>query len=229
VLPSSHWSKLTPVMELVVGSGATSVLDVGTGSGKFGVLCREYLEVYPARDSVIQARDRAQAELAGAKIRLEGIEGCAEYISALHDLVYDRLYIGDAVTVLRSLAEGAYDLVLLIDVLEHLPKDHGFSLLQQCRRVGRTVIVATPRGFTSQSALFGNDLECHRCQWSRRELRRAGARLVFRAGESYVAVLGKIPSTKYAPWSRKLKRLIRQNMGLGKLRHSVQQAASEQP
>lgn len=44
-LPSSQYYHISKILELIIAIDPSSVLDVGTGFGKYGVLCREYLEL----------------------------------------------------------------------------------------------------------------------------------------------------------------------------------------
>jgi len=47
-----------------------------------------------------------------------------------------------------------YDLVLLIDVLEHFDRLQGKELLEQCVRLGRNVLVSTPKRVETQDSQF---------------------------------------------------------------------------
>jgi len=202
------------VMEFVANSGATKVLDVGVGTGKYGFLCREYLEVYPGKVASV-LREAASVEgRACGRLVLDGVEGFPGYLTPLHDLIYDHIYIGDALDVISRMDDLAYDLVLLIEVLEHLTQDAGFELLRHCKRVGRTALVVTPRAFCGQGSLFGNPLEVHRSLWTPRELRKGGADLTFVVEDMVIAVLGRPVSCKYATPLRRLRRCLRKSVGL---------------
>ncbi len=50
-------------------------------------------------------------------------------------------------------ADGSYDVVTALDVIEHLPKDSGWALLDELERVCRGhLVVMTPHGFVEQPA-----------------------------------------------------------------------------
>jgi len=52
---------------------------------------------------------------------------------------------------LELLSDRSVDSIFLLDVIEHMPKDYGLSVLQQCERVARRqIVVATPLGFMPQ-------------------------------------------------------------------------------
>jgi len=70
--------------------------------------------------------------------------------------------------------DKSFDTILCIEVIEHLDKDQGLSLLQELSRVARReVILTTPRGFlplTSASKPYMT----HRSGWTESELERLG-------------------------------------------------------
>lgn len=72
-------------------------------------------------------------------------------------------------------APESFDAVIMIELLEHLPKEKGCLLLEKAVKWSRRrVIVSTPNGFLSQSALSGNPYEVHCCGWDVDEMRRLG-------------------------------------------------------
>jgi len=64
------------------------------------------------------------------------------------------------------------DAVILIDVIEHLPEELGYKVLQKAERWARKkVIVSSPNGFIEQSALDGNELQKHLSGWDSARMR----------------------------------------------------------
>jgi hypothetical protein len=57
-------------MDLIVNINPNSVLDIGTGFGKYGLLCREYLELWDGR----QNYDKFLR-------RIDGVEAFESYIT----------------------------------------------------------------------------------------------------------------------------------------------------
>jgi hypothetical protein len=157
-MPTSSAYQLERILGLIVAANPQSVLDVGTGFGKYGMLVREYLEIWAGG-----------APYGAWKRRLEGIEGFAGYVSPVHDYLYDEMHVGNALEILPAL-ESRFDLALVIDVIEHFTREDGERLIRECERVARNVILATPRRFFDQGAVFENALETHRSHWSAREL-----------------------------------------------------------
>jgi hypothetical protein len=139
------------------------VLDVGVGFGKFGVLAREYLELWDGRK-----------QYGDWQRRVDGIEVFESYLTPLHDYIYDRVFVGDALEIMPGMADRAYDLVLLIDVLEHFDEGGGVRLITESLRIGRNVLVSTPLDIGRQDAAFDNVYETHRFQWTPRLLEGYG-------------------------------------------------------
>jgi SAM-dependent methyltransferase len=162
-VPTSILYQLNQIMELIVRTDPQSVLDVGVGFGKYGFLSREYLELWDGRKTY-----------GDWKRRIDGIEVFERYLTPVHDYVYDRIYIGDALDVLPTI-ETTYDLVLLIDIVEHFEYEEAKRLLKECIRVGRNIIISTPRDILSGDETFGNPYQAHKFQWERRHFTELAA------------------------------------------------------
>jgi SAM-dependent methyltransferase len=71
--------------------------------------------------------------------------------------------------------DGAFDIVISLDVIEHFEKPEAIGLLKELERVAReTVVVATPRGFVPQPATADEPWQEHRCGFSVDELEALG-------------------------------------------------------
>jgi hypothetical protein len=167
-MPTSALALAHHLVNLAEQTRADSILDVGPGYGKYGVLLREYLNHKPSELSCVEAERRY---LDGAR-------------AILHVEAYDEVYLGDvrdptwtpfvalasglAVTVPNRIAE--FDLVWMVDVLEHLPKADGAALLEA---IPGWMVVCTPSHFfQNPEALQGWETERHRSVWSLDDLRR---------------------------------------------------------
>lgn len=124
-----------------------AILDVGPGHGKYGLLAREYLK--PRR------LDAAEAE--------------PRYLEAFPWLraIYDHVMPEKVELLYRNTLER-YDLVFMLDVLEHLDRDTATALLA---RIPGRVLIATPRDFfQNPEADQGWETERHRSVWTLEEL-----------------------------------------------------------
>ena len=163
-MPSSRAHTIPTVIHLVRQIKPESILDVGIGFGKWGHLFREYTDILAAE------RDPPRYQRPNWKVRIDGIEGHAAYVTDMHRYLYDDIHVGDACTILPFLQR--YDLIFMGDIIEHLEKEQGSKLLRDAiAKANKAVVVSTPRGDTGQEDLCGNELERHRSVWSAKEFR----------------------------------------------------------
>lgn len=177
-MPTSYYSQLNEIVELIALTDPKSILDVGIGFGKYGFLAREYLEHW-----------HAKGEYDDWKIRIDGIEVYKKYITPVHDFIYDRVYIGDALDVLPTL-EVSYDLVLIIDVLEHFNYQDGMKLLEECKEHARNIIISTPKDTLPQKSLYGNPFEIHISHWTRKHFDKYANKIFVRNEYSLICYIG---------------------------------------
>ena len=157
-MPSSQHYHISKIMDLITIIDPRSVLDVGTGFGKYGILCREYLELWDGRQ-----------QYSDFKRRIDGVEAFSPYITPLHNYVYDNLYVEDMRELVAKL-DYSYDLVLLIDVLEHLSTPDGKLLLERLLSKNLGILVSTPKDPSDQKNAFGNTFETHKSRWTKKDI-----------------------------------------------------------
>jgi len=133
-------SVLYQLMELKPGT----ILDVGAGHGKWGVLCDEYLRYW---SNIVP--------------QIDAVEVHGAYESHAYG-VYREVFQCDVMSMVGRGLLGKYDLVLLVDVIEHLSKEGGMRLLGECKGY----LVSTPNYWSEQGACFGNEHERHVSQWT---------------------------------------------------------------
>lgn len=166
-------------MDCIITLNPKSVLDVGVGFGKYGVLCREYLDLWDGREEYSQFLRR-----------IDGIEAFADYITPLHKYVYDNIYTQD-ISLAADKLDFCYDLVLLIDVLEHLNKSDGELLLKKMSVKNKGILISTPKKVSSQKNAFHNVYETHRSQWTKEDILRLGQTHFLSDGKNFIAYVGK--------------------------------------
>lgn len=159
------------------------ILDVGIGKGKYGLLCREYLTYFrrPTQRAVE---------------RIDGIEAHAPNITALQQNIYDEIFFGEAQSIMPTLRDDAYDLALVVDMLEHVEKNEGEKLLRELRRVARVVLVSTPSFYFEQRHIDSDSYAHHRSFWSARALKHAGAFFILN-GEATLALFARDAERKH--------------------------------
>jgi hypothetical protein len=184
-MPSSRPNTIPTVIHLLRQLKPQSILDVGVGFGKWGHLFREYTDILEAE------HDPARYRRKHWRVRIDGIEGHAAYLTPMHRFLYNRIHVGDAAQLLPKL--GRYDLIFLGDIIEHFDKPAGRTLLEAAlARAAKAVMVTTPKFETAQEDLCGNELERHRSLWSAKDFRTFPGALVKTVdGATLLAVLPK--------------------------------------
>lgn len=159
-MPTCDPRLISPVLSEVLRMQPKSVLDIGVGTGKWGALIREYTDVWCQRTS--SPFDASPHN----RTIIDGIEIHPAYRNPLWGC-YNRVTIGDACGILPSL-RNSYDLVLCIEVLEHLDRASGAILVRQVLERCSAMILSYTN--TDQGSAFGNEHERHISRWSEEEL-----------------------------------------------------------
>jgi SAM-dependent methyltransferase len=151
-MPTSDHHNIVPILSVIQSLQPRTVLDIGCGFGKYGVLIREYLDVWEER-----------LEPSTWKTRIIGVDAFAPYKNPIIEYVYDEVYIGPAERLVTTL--GTFDVVLIADVIEHLERSAAVALVNSCLEISPVLIISTPREFYPQGDVFGNPYEMHRILW----------------------------------------------------------------
>lgn len=193
-MPSSRPDIIPIVINLLRQSKVQSILDVGVGFGKWGHLFREYTDILEAE------HDPGRYEKKNWRVRIDGIEGYASYLTPMHTFLYDHIYLGDAGALIKTLPN--YDFIFMGDIIEHFDKDAGLSLLRDAiAHANKAVVVSTPKYETGQDNLCGNELERHKSLWKASDFRRLGnAQVKTVAGNMLLAAFRRtgLPKLKFS-------------------------------
>jgi len=157
-MPSSHLYQINEIVELIVLSKPKKLLDIGVGFGKFGFLSREYLELWDGEENYEKWTHT-----------IDGIEAFPKYLTPVHKYIYNKIYTGDALKIIPGIKKK-YDLILLIDVLEHFTKKDGTKLLKECLKITNNILISTPLDIGDQEDCFDNPYEIHKYQWTKEDL-----------------------------------------------------------
>lgn len=155
-MPSSAIRQINEITELIYFCNPNKILDIGIGCGKYAFLSREYLD----RPYLTEKYH----------VIIHGVEAYKDYIRPIHGLLYDHIYLGDFPKIKNDI-DSDYDLILLIDVIEHFDKDAGLAIINFLLEKGKNLIIATPDGFVEQEEVYGNPYEIHRSGWSKSDFK----------------------------------------------------------
>jgi hypothetical protein len=149
------------ILSAVEKQNHKSVLDIGAGMGKYGLLIREqYLskkaelgELEPSNDINIDAVE-------DTKYLLDKIDGSG---------IYDHIYKNDVFNIVDELKSNkAHELILIIDVLEHWNKEVGISLIKELVTIC-PVLISTPKKVGMYKDHFYGDPRHHITQFSQED------------------------------------------------------------
>lgn len=157
-MPTSQPRILTPVHEIIKALYPLSVIDIGVGHGKTGVLLREYLDVM---------QERYKRE--DWKTKIYGIEIFSAYYNPLWDYAYDTILVCDALEGLQKLPN--VDLIIALDVWEHFEPEYASKMLHLCLNKANYLLICTPKNPLPQGIVLENLHECHVSKWSPKKFR----------------------------------------------------------
>lgn len=180
---SSNFAGLSEVLELLVVNEPKSVCDLGAGFGKWGVLARLHLEHHPYKKD-------------SWDIIINAVEIFPDYLNLTRDF-YDYVFTGD----IRKTEIKSYDVVLFLDVIEHLEKEEGLKFLSKLIQFNKFVIVVTPKGFKRQGAIRSNINEIHQSGWKTKDFQQLGLNTIVRKNKI-------IAFSKGMKYSRPIKRKL---------------------
>lgn len=142
-MPTSNLAIWPAILHLVHQVQPSVILDVGPGRGKGAMLLREYIGCPPI-------------------VRVDAVEAWEPYVTPRLKAVYDNVYIMDVLEMADHELER-YDLVLMVDVIEHIDKPDAIGLLE---RIPGRVVVCTPEQFFQNPEHKEVPPEKHRSLWT---------------------------------------------------------------
>lgn len=153
-MPTCDPRLLSPIMLEVMALQPHSILDIGVGTGKWGTLVREYTDLWNQKSKIFDLK-------APDAVVIDGIEIYKDYENSLwHN--YNYVVVGDACDIVPRL-ESHYDLALFIEVLEHIPKEAGQTLIVEVLKRCTFIIISYTNN--EQGTWFDNVHESHVSRW----------------------------------------------------------------
>lgn len=138
--------------------GGLRILDIGMGEGLWGFILKTQKMGRPY---------------------IVGVEPFVDHITNLKKVnIYDELYAMMGQTYLEMKPDEKFDIILLLEVIEHDTKEESIKLIKSLEKRmnhGGLMIVSTPDGFSEGAKGYaGNDANKHMSGWSRTELQDLG-------------------------------------------------------
>ncbi len=175
-MPSSTPTHIPNAIEHLQSLQPTSILDVGVGYGKWGFLAREYLEAW---------NDRVHPE--SWQITIDGVEAWEPYTRLPWiDTVYNTVFHSTVQEWLLWRNAGGspdlpeapiprpfYDVVICGDVIEHLTKEEGWTVLEELLQITKqSLILSIPigEGWLGNKIVDENPHERHQSMWHQTEI-----------------------------------------------------------
>lgn len=156
---TSFVENIPAIVKYAVSLRPRAILDIGAGFGKFALLIREAL---------LSIRAETGELIPKQYFWIDCVESCRYFVDLpWHDRLYEKHYHGDIFTLDRTFF-STYDLIMMIDVVEHEEKGKMLELIRDIRRRGEAVIlISTPRAVVFyKEHYYGPDCPVHKSQWS---------------------------------------------------------------
>jgi len=158
---TSNWQNISYCIELIRRINPNSILDVGAGFGRWGILGREFLEIWD---------DSNYSDKWNRKI--DAVEIFEDYVKPYHSYFYDNVYIENAADFLKN-NESKYDLIVCGDVIEHFEKEKGEKFIEDCLKHCRYLMINIPIGKNwEQGVINNNEFEVHKSIWYNSDFRK---------------------------------------------------------
>lgn len=117
---------------------------------------------------------------------------------ARKDHTHTDFILGDVMQDLSSIKSKSYDVVMALDLIEHLEKEKGYWLIEQMERIAKKkVIIFTPNGFVPQQPYDNNPWQEHKSGWDWKEMQKMDFRVLGFGG--YKKLRGERFAIKYKP------------------------------
>jgi len=203
-MASSFISQIPGIIHLVEKLHPRKILDIGKGFGKYVFLIHEYCGI----DN--QVRVNPEKSLKDqSNILIDAIEVDPDLMLPHLEHIYNKIYFGDILKIYELFPK--YQLVLMIDIIEHIKKEEAFHLLEHLLKNGSKIIIATPIAFFEQE-LYKSKFENHVSHWKLEDFENLANVDVqyFDAGAVYLLSKNKLDIRGFGNgWIKKVRRIAR--------------------
>ncbi len=167
-MASSFYDQIPDIINIIIGTKPKTILDVGKGFGKYGFLAHEYFGINNTKQ-INPQKTMAQ----NSDVAIDAIEVDETLIMPHLSQFYRNVYFGDVFEQYKLMQES-YDLVIMIDVVEHLEKVKTLELIKDLITKNTIVLVATPINFFNQH-LYESVYEEHISHWTIKDFQNIGS------------------------------------------------------
>lgn len=165
-MASSFSSQIPAIVHVLQKLSPKSVLDIGKGFGKYGFLIHEYIGID------VQKRPNPELTMAQqSSVKIDAIEVDKDLLLPHLSQFYNEVFAGDVFEIYKSLPQ--YDLILMIDVIEHLDKENAIAMLKYFLSKNSILLIATPVSFFKQE-LYQSEFEHHISHWKPGDFKKLG-------------------------------------------------------
>jgi SAM-dependent methyltransferase len=156
-----HFARYHALLRQIIAStGSQSILDVGCGASS------------PVR---------GVADLVARRVGVDGHE--PSLIASRGAEIHNEYVVANLLDIEKIFGHASFDCVVLLEVIEHFPRESGLALLEQCERIARRcVLLSTPNGFLPQPPVERNPLQEHVSGWTAEDFRARGYEVIGTAG-----------------------------------------------
>lgn len=157
-MASSFLGQIPIILYILTKVSPKKVLDIGKGFGKYGFLIHEYLGIDNQKKIIPNLQLRKQS-----KVIIDAVEIDLDLILPHLSHFYNKVIFGNILNIYSELDK--YDLILMIDIIEHIEKEPALIMLKEFLKKGSDILIATPRNFFKQ-CLYESEYEKHVSHWS---------------------------------------------------------------
>ncbi len=176
-MPISNIDQLPAIAQEMYRLQPKLVLDLGIGAGLYGAVVRQMLDGMYGRCRPAQW----EAQIIG----FEAHEAYENPCWGCYNVVWREDFAAKPIRM-------GYDLVLMIDSLEHLDPLQGKNFLDMLVEQNKHVIISVPVVPMPQGAMYGNEFETHRTHYDGTEFERFKPVTLYKGMTQAFSIKGKL-------------------------------------
>lgn len=200
-MASSYSSQIPGIIHLVSTLRPKRVLDIGKGFGKYAFLIHEYVGIASDKKIYNQSTMRELSQ-----VLIDAVEVDDDLMLPHLNHLYTNVYVEDVRNIYAEL--GPYDLVMMIDVIEHIDKEQAIIIVKNFLKKNSVMVIASPIKFFGQS-LYQSKFENHISHWARSDFETLGFVDMQRYGDGAVYLVSNSKLDVRGWGGKPIKRLRR--------------------